>query len=107
MSEATRLHIAALACSLRDCIWFVQHTIVTRAGAWTAESTQQRQKLSFEGLYRWLEVQHARGESRNLYDPSTRQLLHRHKLPFKAYMVGRSTAEERALQVAPGSQATL
>ena len=68
-------------------IWLVQHTIATRAGAWTAESPQQRQKLSFEGLYRWLEVQHARGEARNLYDPSTRQLLHRYKLPFKANMV--------------------
>ena len=43
--------------------------------------------MSFEGLYRWLEVQHARGESRNLYDPSTKQLLHRYKLPFKAHMV--------------------
>ena len=53
-------------------IWLVQHTIATRAGAWTAESQQQRQKLSFEGLYRWLEVQHARGEARNLYDPSTK-----------------------------------
>ena len=48
-------------------IWLVQHTTATRVGAWTAESPQQRQTLSFEGLYRWLEVQHARGEARNLY----------------------------------------
>ena len=68
-------------------IWLVQHTVATRRGAWTAESPQQRQILSFEGLYRWLEVQHTRGEARNLYDPSTRQLLHRYKLPFKAHMV--------------------
>ena len=68
-------------------IWLVQHTVATRRGAWTAESPQQRQILSFEGLYRWLEVQHARGEARNLYDPSTKQLLHRYKLPFKAHMV--------------------
>ena len=68
-------------------IWLVQHTVATRLGAWTAESPQQRQILSFEGLYRWLEVQHARGESRNLYDPSTKQLLHRYKLPFKAHVV--------------------
>ena len=68
-------------------IWLVQHTIATRLGAWTAESPQQRQILSFEGLYRWLEVQYARGEARNLYDPSTRKLLHRYKLPFKAHMV--------------------
>jgi hypothetical protein len=68
-------------------IWLVQHTIATRLGAWTAESPQQRQILSFEGLYRWLEVQHARGEARNLYNPSTKQLLHRYKLPFKAHMV--------------------
>ena len=67
-------------------IWLVQHTIATRLGSWTVESPQQRQKLSFEGLYCWLEVQHARGEARNLYDPSTRQLLHRYKLPFKANM---------------------
>ena len=69
------------------CIWLVQHTIATRAGGWTAESPPQQQKLSFEGLYRWLEVQHARGEARNLYDPITKQLLHRYKLPFKANMV--------------------
>jgi len=69
-------------------IWLVQHTIATRAGGrWTAESLPQQQKLSFEGLYRWLEVQHARGEARNLYDPSTKQLLHRYRLPFKANMV--------------------
>ena len=42
---------------------------------WTAESPQQRQMLSFEGLYRWPEGQHARGEARTLYDPSTEQLL--------------------------------
>jgi hypothetical protein len=68
-------------------IWLIQHTIATRAGGWTAESMSQQQKLSFKGLYRWLEVQHARGEARNLYDPSTKQLLHRYKLPFKANMV--------------------
>ena len=54
---------------------------------WTAESPQQRQMLSFEGLYRWPEVQHARGEARTLYDPSTEQLLHRYKLPFKVHAV--------------------
>ena len=54
---------------------------------WTAESPQQRQMLSFEGLYRWPEVQHARGEARTLYDPSTEQLLHRYKPPFKVHAV--------------------
>ena len=54
---------------------------------WTAESPQQRQMLSFEGLYRWPEVQHARGEARTLYDPSTEHLLHRYKLPFKVHAV--------------------
>ena len=73
------------------CIWLVQHTIATRAGAWTAESPQQRQRLSFEGLYRWLEVQHARGEARNLYDPSTRQLI---TIQSKH---GHPAAEERTL----------
>ena len=68
-------------------IWLVQHTLATRVGGWTVESVRQRQKLAFEGLYRWLEVQYARGEARNLYDPRTRQLIHRYKLPFKANMV--------------------
>ena len=67
--------------------WLVQHTIATRIGGWTTESLQQQMKLSFQGLYLWLEDQHARGETRVLYDPSTKQLLHRYKLPFKAHMV--------------------
>lgn len=67
-------------------IWLVQHAHATRNGAWTAESEASQRALSFEHLYRWLETQHARGEQMNLYDPSTRQLLHRYKLPFKAHM---------------------
>ena len=70
---------------------------------WTAESPQQRQMLSFEGLYRWPEVQHARGEARTLYDPSTEQLLHRYKLPFKVHAVN-PPPKKRALQVAQGAR---
>ena len=43
-------------------------------------------RLTFELLYRWLEVQHEMGRRWNVYDSSTRQLLHRYKLPFKANM---------------------
>ena len=65
-------------------IWLIQHAYSMRNGGWTAVSEQQQRQWSFESLYRWLEVQHARGVMRYLYDPSTRQLLHRYKLPFKA-----------------------
>ena len=67
-------------------IWLIQHTYAMRNGGWTAVSEQQQRLWSFESLYRWLEVQHARGVIRYLYDSSTRQLLHRYKLPFKANM---------------------
>ena len=67
-------------------IWLIQHAYAMRNGGWTAMSEQQQRQWSFESLYRWLEVQHARGVMRYLYDPSTRQLLHRYKLPFKANM---------------------
>ena len=67
-------------------IWLIQHAYATRNGGWTAVSEQQRHQWSFEALYRWLEVQHERGVVRYLYDASTRQLLHRYKLPFKANM---------------------
>ena len=68
------------------CVWLLQHTHATRNNGWTAGSVAQQTSWSFEALYRWLEVQHARGEHRNLYEHSTRQLLHRYKLPFKAHM---------------------
>ena len=67
-------------------IWLIQHTYARRNGGWTAVSEQQQRQWSFESLYRWLEVQHARGVMRYLYDSSTRQLLHRYKLPFKPNM---------------------
>ena len=67
-------------------IWLIQHAYAMRNGGWTAVSEQQQRQWSFESLYRWLEVQHARGVMRYLYDPSTRQLLHRYKLPFKSKM---------------------
>eukprot|EP00966_Prymnesium_polylepis_P005678 129567-Prymnesium_polylepis.1 len=39
--------------------------------------------MSFQNLYFWLRDQHARGESHNLYDHTTKKLLKRYKLPFK------------------------
>ena len=67
-------------------IWLVQHTKAVRRGAWEAESEAVQKVLSFEYLYLWLGTQHGRGERWNVYDPSTRLLLHRYKLPFKANM---------------------
>jgi len=64
-------------------IWLVQHTHATRNGSWTADSVRQQASWSFEALYSWLEIQHERGDHHNLYDHTTRQLLHRYKLPFK------------------------
>ena len=68
-------------------IWLVQNQHALKAGGWKVESAQAQTALSFEGLYRWLEAQHARGESRNLYDPLTLKLLKRYKLPFKKFTV--------------------
>ena len=68
-------------------IWLVQHAKAVRRGAWVVESEVVQERLSFESLYRWLEVRHERGDRWNVYDPSTRQLLHRYKLPFKAMRI--------------------
>ena len=67
-------------------IWLVQHAKALRRGEWTTESVDVQVTLSFVYLYRWLEVQHAGDTRWKVYDPSTRQLLHRYKLPFKAKM---------------------
>ena len=76
-------------------IWLIQHAYATRNGGWTAVSEQQQRQWSLETLYQWLEVQHARGVVRYLYDQSTRQLLHRYKIPFKANMRIPPAATER------------
>eukprot|EP00966_Prymnesium_polylepis_P036834 854526-Prymnesium_polylepis.1 len=47
---------------------------VLKAGGWKVETPQAQARLSFEGLYRWLEAQHARGDNKNLYDPVTKRL---------------------------------
>lgn len=67
-------------------IWLVQHAKALRRGEWTTESVDAQVTLSFVYLYRWLEAQHTRDTRWKVYDPSTRQLLHRYKLPFKANM---------------------
>ena len=68
-------------------IWLVQHTKAIHRGGWSVDSEVAQDLLSFEYLYRWLEVQHERGDRWSVYDPSTRQLLHRYKLPFKSMRV--------------------
>ena len=70
-----------------DAIWLVQNQHALKVGGWKVESLRAQQTLSFEGLYRWLEAQAARGENKNLYDPSTKRLLKRYKLPFKKFTV--------------------
>ena len=68
-------------------IWFVQHVKAVRIGSWTAESTAQQERFSFENLYAFLQEQHARGERFNVYDETTHELLHRYKLPFRRMVV--------------------
>ena len=67
-------------------IWLVQHVYAVRRGSWAADSEQVQFSLTFENLYDWLEIQHARGESFNIRDPATHLLVHRYKLPFQSNM---------------------
>ena len=60
-------------------IWLVQNQCSLKADGWVTSSEFAQQKLSFEGLYRWLEAQHARGDDHSLYDHVTRQLIKRYK----------------------------
>jgi hypothetical protein len=64
-------------------IWMVQYVYAVRKGSWTAESAQAQHTLSFETLYAWLRAQHERGEQFYIYEPGTKIVLHRYKLPFK------------------------
>ena len=68
-------------------IWMVQYVYAVRKGSWTAESAQAQHKLSFETLYAWLRAQHERGEQFYIYEPGTKIILHRYKLPFKRMTV--------------------
>ena len=68
-------------------IWMVQYVYAVRRGSWTAESAQAQHKLSFETLYAWLRAQHERGEQFYVFEPGTRTILHRYKLPFKQITV--------------------
>ena len=68
-------------------IWVVQYVYAVRRGSWTAESAQARHKLSFETLYAWLRAQHERGEQFYVYEPGTKIILHRYRLPFKQMVV--------------------
>jgi hypothetical protein len=61
----------------------VQNQYALRVRDWKAESVEVQQRMSFQNLYFWLRDQHARGESHNLYDHTTKKLLKRYKLPFK------------------------
>ena len=68
-------------------IWMVQYVYAARKGSWTAESAQAQRTLSFETLYAWLKTQHERGEQFYIYEPGTKIILHRYKLPFKKMVV--------------------
>ena len=68
-------------------IWMVQYVYAVRRGSWTAESAQAQHTLSFETLYAWLRAQHERGEQFYVYEPGTKIILHRYKLPFKRMTV--------------------
>ena len=67
--------------------WLVQHVLSSQSGKWEVESLRQQTQWSFAGLYRFLEVMHARGDTLMIRDPTTRELLHRYKLPFKSMVV--------------------
>ena len=54
-----------------------------KVGAWTVESAQAQERLSFETLYSWLEEQHSKREWHFIKDHTTKKLLHRYKLAFK------------------------
>ena len=68
-------------------IWMVQYVYAVRRGSWTAESVQAQHTLAFETLYAWLRAQHERGEQFYIYEPGTKIILHRYKLPFKQMTV--------------------
>ena len=68
-------------------IWMVQYVYAVRKGSWTAESQQAQHTLTFETLHDWLKAQHERGENFYVYEPGTKIILHRYKLPFKKMTV--------------------
>ena len=68
-------------------IWMVQYVHAVRRGSWTVESAQAQHTLAFETLYEWLSAQHERGEQFYIYEPGTKIILHRYKLPFKKMTV--------------------
>ena len=68
-------------------IWMVQYVYAVRRGSCTAESVQAQHTLAFETLYAWLRAQHERGEQFYIYEPGTKIILHRYKLPFKQMTV--------------------
>ena len=68
-------------------IWLVQNQHALKAGGWKVESDAAQRVLRFESLYYWLGQQHSRGGNKNLYDPATKKLLKRYKLPFKKMTV--------------------
>ena len=68
-------------------IWLVQHLHAVRAGGWTVESLQDQLLWSTAGMYAFLESMHARGDKYVVRDPTTRAVLHRYKLPFRAMTV--------------------
>ena len=73
-------------------IWLVQRAHTLKVGAWTVESADAQQRLSFENLYRWLEQQHARRDRHDIRDPTTNKVIHRYVLAFKKMIVPPATS---------------
>ena len=68
-------------------IWLVQHLHAVRAGSWTVESANDQSLWSTANMYAFLEAMHARGDTYIVRDPTTRAVLHRYRLPFRAMTV--------------------
>ena len=82
-------HIASIY-DLNPTTWAIfltQHVKAMRKGSWTVDTKAAQKMLSFEYLYDWLGEQHKRGDRFNVKDPTTGQLLHRYKLPYKPKMI--------------------
>jgi hypothetical protein len=75
-------------------IFLVQNLHAVRMGDWAVHSVQDRLLFSMTGMYQFLEEMHARGDLQVIRDPTTKYVLHRYKMPFKANMTMPPRASE-------------
>ena len=68
-------------------IWLVQWAHTLKVGAWTVETPEAQQRLSFDALYIWLEGRHSLRIRHDLRDPATKRVIHRYVLPFKRMII--------------------